>query len=177
MPKFRKKPVVIEAEQYRGNHDVDRLALWTNGRFQYVDEEDRVDDPDIEAEVFDILHSTWVGVEAGQWIIRGVEGEFYPCDDDVFTATYDSVCDASLDFGDAENTTTDEALDKWRSRAAKAERIVADVRALADRLAAWHNAAHEQVVWQGHDPAARDALRRVHDDLRALIDPTEGEKP
>ena len=40
------------------------------------------DEPDIRAEVWDKLHSIWVGVKDGQWIMKGSEGEFYPCVDD-----------------------------------------------------------------------------------------------
>lgn len=88
MPKYRKKPVVIEAVQFAGDNARD-LRNFTEGRFNTVDVEDRGDDPEIVAEVFDVLHSTWVGVKDGQWIIRGVQGEFYPCDADVFAATYE----------------------------------------------------------------------------------------
>lgn len=37
---------------------------------------------DITAAVYDFLHETWVGVKDGQWIMRGTEGELYPCEDD-----------------------------------------------------------------------------------------------
>lgn len=38
----------------------------------------------------------WLHVSPGDWIIRGVKGEFYPCKPDVFDATYvavDRLCD------------------------------------------------------------------------------------
>ena len=41
------------------------------------------------AVVYDTLHGTWVNVSTGDWIIRGVEGEFYPCRPDVFAETYE----------------------------------------------------------------------------------------
>lgn len=40
------------------------------------------------AQVYDYLHDTWVGVKPGQWIIRGMKNEFYPCDNEVFRAKY-----------------------------------------------------------------------------------------
>ncbi|WP_240801628.1 hypothetical protein [Streptomyces sp. A1136] len=40
--------------------------------------------------VYDRLHNTWVSFEYGDWIIRGVQGEFYPCKPDVFEATYEA---------------------------------------------------------------------------------------
>ena len=30
-------------------------------------------------------------VSVGDWIIRGIKGEYYPCKDDIFTATYEEV--------------------------------------------------------------------------------------
>lgn len=89
MARFQKKPVVIEAFQFTGDNP-DELNFFTSGYFRLVDPEDRVDDPDMVAEVWDKLHSTWVGVAVGQWIIRGVQGEFYPCDPTVFEASYES---------------------------------------------------------------------------------------
>ena len=73
--KFRKKPVVIDAVQWTGeNHD----------------------------EIHDFCNirpgTLWVGIETlegtmfaniGDWIIKGVQGEFYPCKPDIFTATYE----------------------------------------------------------------------------------------
>lgn len=35
----------------------------------------------IVAEVWDRLHSTWIGVKAGHWVVRGTEGEYYACVD------------------------------------------------------------------------------------------------
>lgn len=46
------------------------------------------DDPEIVGEVWDYLHSTWVGVKAGQFIIRGSKAEYYPCDPEVFHDKY-----------------------------------------------------------------------------------------
>jgi hypothetical protein len=86
--KYQKRPVVVEAILYTGqNHDaIQEFA--GRAKFDAVDVEDRTDDPEITAQVFDILHSTWVGVKDGQWIIRGVRGEYYPCDAEVFDETY-----------------------------------------------------------------------------------------
>lgn len=87
--KYRKKPVVIEAVQFDGEN-LDAISAFTDNQFQDVESEDRTDDPDIVAEAWDKLHSTWFGVKADQWTIRGVQGEFYPCDAEVFAATYDA---------------------------------------------------------------------------------------
>jgi hypothetical protein len=86
--KYRKKPVVIEAIQYTGDN-FEELDLFTHHQFDEL--EDQTDDPEVVAEVFDTLHSTWVGVKLNNWIIEGIQGEFYPCDADVFENTYEKV--------------------------------------------------------------------------------------
>ena len=48
---------------------------------------------DVVAAIYDKLHDTWVGVKKGQWIICGVKGEFYPCDDETFRETYEKIDD------------------------------------------------------------------------------------
>lgn len=89
MPLFRKKPVVIEAVQWTGSNLEEVQALTGPANFYAVEADDRRDDPDITAEVWDKLHSTWVGVKDGQSVIRGVKGEFYPIDADVLAETYE----------------------------------------------------------------------------------------
>lgn len=90
--KYRKKPVEIEAEPWLGHNPL-VLKTFARGNFHVLSEEDRqaCDDPDATAEVFDDLHSTWVLVFTGDYIIRGVKGEFYPCRPDVFAETYEQV--------------------------------------------------------------------------------------
>ena len=87
---YVKKPIVIEARQWTGDNLV-ALQAFTNGQFQAVDETDREDNPEHDAQVFDKLHSTWVSLKPSDWVIRGIQGEFYPCTNDVFEATYEAV--------------------------------------------------------------------------------------
>lgn len=86
--RFRKRPVVISAIRWTGDNEAE-VREFAGGLFGTVDPEDRSDDPDITAEVLDKLHSTWVGVKTGQWVVRGVRGELYPLDDEVRLETYD----------------------------------------------------------------------------------------
>jgi hypothetical protein len=81
---FRKKPITVAAIQWTGDN-LDEIVDFTCGLFR------RAATLELTAEVFDVLHDTWVGVRTGQWIIRGVKGEFYPCDAEVLDATYDEV--------------------------------------------------------------------------------------
>lgn len=92
--KFRKNPVEIEAMQFTGDNLAEIRAFvgtldgYSHG-FHLYPGGANVDGN--VAEVWDKLHSSWVGVKKGQWIIRGLKGEFYPCDDEVFRDSYSEV--------------------------------------------------------------------------------------
>lgn len=78
MPKFRKKPVVIEAFKY----GADELPDWFMANAERFDEV--VDGCKIHT-----LEGTMLA-SAGDYIIKGVQGEFYPCKPDIFESTYDA---------------------------------------------------------------------------------------
>ena len=83
--KFRKKPVVIEAFQYL--HDCD-------GNFVRPDWFDGISDKSTYGVYFLIVNTLdgLVVALSGDWIIKGVKGEQYPCRNDIFEATYEE-CD------------------------------------------------------------------------------------
>lgn len=91
MPKFRKKPVVIEAVRFVDGLDLDELlAFLGDAEFEYDEHE--------------FIINTLEGnmhVSPGDWIIRGVQGEFYPCKPDIFEATYELVSNENP-FGEGE---------------------------------------------------------------------------
>lgn len=88
--KYRKKPVEIEAIQWNGVNHLD-LNKFAGLKFAVIPEVDRdlCGDPEATAQIFDALHSTWVLVYTGDYIIKGVEGEFYPCRPWIFDQTYE----------------------------------------------------------------------------------------
>jgi hypothetical protein len=92
MPKFRKKPVEITAVQWTGDN-ADEMREFAGSNFDVLGPEDRAncDDPDATAQVLDKLHSTWVLLQTGDYVICGLKGELYPCRTDVFHASYDEV--------------------------------------------------------------------------------------
>ena len=77
--KYRKKPVVIEAIQWIGNN----LSEIDNFIGRTVDNK----------ETTLVIHTLEGDMEAsiGDYIIKGVNGEFYPCKLDIFDKTYDEV--------------------------------------------------------------------------------------
>lgn len=81
--KYRKRPVVIEAVQFTGMNHVDVVSFLGEQPFE----------PSIEGITIKTLEGDMLAV-AGDWIIRGVKGEFYPCKPDIFEATYEAVDDA-----------------------------------------------------------------------------------
>lgn len=82
MPTFRKKPVVIEAWRV-----ADGMAFPEGADIRRMPTGSRPP----TWEVYDALHNSWVTFELGDWIIKGVRGEFYPCKPDVFDETYEAV--------------------------------------------------------------------------------------
>ncbi len=84
---FRKKPVIIEAIQSDGSPASNREIIdWTRGS----DTPAHMGDMDGGHQTLYI--STLEGdhrVTVGDWIIRGVKGEHYPCKPDIFGATHD----------------------------------------------------------------------------------------
>jgi hypothetical protein len=88
VPKFRKMPVEIHAVQFDGSN-LGEVQAFVGGLAQMIDRFE-VDSREV-AEVYDRLHDTWIKFGVGDWIIRGVQGEHYPCVDSVFRATYELV--------------------------------------------------------------------------------------
>lgn len=79
--KFRKKPVVIEAVQWTGENKVE-IIKFTNRKVILTFEEDYLIIPTLEGN-----HKA----NKGDWIIKGVKGEFYPCKPAIFAETYGRV--------------------------------------------------------------------------------------
>lgn len=85
MPSFRKKPVVIEAIQFEGENYAE-VYTWAELL-------DGNENQPLHWSADDGLHvQTLEGdmrADAGDWIIRGVKGELYPCKPDIFAETYE----------------------------------------------------------------------------------------
>jgi len=77
LAEYRKKPVVIEAEQYIAEKSEPEGLCWNLWH--------GADCPHIDT-LEGVLH-----VSDGDWIITGVQGEQYPCKPDIFNATYEEV--------------------------------------------------------------------------------------
>lgn len=80
--KYRKKPIVIEAFKY----NIDPRPDWFQDK---VTTNEIVTYPDDSCWI-KTLEGTMQGLK-GDYIIKGVAGEIYPCRADIFNATYESV--------------------------------------------------------------------------------------
>lgn len=93
MRKFRKKPVVIEAEQFNGfNRDEIEAFMGEDANLDYQLESETAYLAGKGAPIFSLLIPTLEGemkAMPNDWIIKGVNGEFYPCKPDIFAKTYD----------------------------------------------------------------------------------------
>lgn len=94
MPMFRKKPVVIEAHRFSGSSsEVRAFEQWFAGHeFLY---------PVVcTRDLRQLEIKTPGGVvlaDPGDWIIKGVAGEFYPCKPGIFSDTYEDASETSDD--------------------------------------------------------------------------------
>jgi len=84
MPKFRKKPVVIEAVQFTEESKNQCFHWVTCTREPTWDARGR---PTMKIATLE----GDLTVSFGDWIIKGVKGEFYPCKPDIFAATHEPV--------------------------------------------------------------------------------------
>ena len=78
--KFRKKPVVIEAIHYDGNNFNECLQFCPTSQFRQSD----------GAIYIPTLEGTMIA-SIGDYIIKGIKGEFYPCKPDIFKKTYEEL--------------------------------------------------------------------------------------
>lgn len=86
MPQFRKKPIVIEAVQW-----LNKKIVCPPGPLWFAEAEEQ---GKIRLCGNLLVITTLEGVmeaSPGDWIIRGVKGEIYPCKPDIFAATYEEV--------------------------------------------------------------------------------------
>ena len=83
--KYRKKPIVIEASQFFDTKPViDFIHEWSGAEWQLFAGKPALRISTLEGDMIACV---------GDWIIKGIKGEFYPCDEDIFKATYELVVD------------------------------------------------------------------------------------
>lgn len=87
--KYRKKPVVIEAVQFNGPEDIPKIHRFCPSATSQINNETfetRFIIPTLEGDHI---------AKQGDYIIKGVKGEFYPCKPDIFEMTYEALSQES----------------------------------------------------------------------------------
>lgn len=80
--KYRKKPVIIEAMRFDGSHE-SAFSIQNWGGKSAIDV--------AEHGLYIRTLEGRMHVSCGDYVIRGVQGEFYPCKPDIFEATYEAL--------------------------------------------------------------------------------------
>ena len=83
---YVKKPVVIEACQWAGDN-VEEIKEFVEPIAEYLEDEQVI-----------LIHTLEGDMKAnvGDYIIKGVKGEFYPCKSDIFEETYSKIIDCKF---------------------------------------------------------------------------------
>ncbi len=79
--KYRKKPIVIEAIEWDGN--LNTLSIFPKEDIQNVKLRDK--------ELYIQTLEGEIHCSVNDFIIKGVQGEYYPCKPEIFKATYEAV--------------------------------------------------------------------------------------
>ena len=123
--KFRKKPVVIEAVKFTEEYALDLFAKKVPPIFGQFTPSGSYHLENKIVYNAHILIETLEGkmrCDIGDWIIKGVKGEFYPCKPDIFKATYELVVEGVAAHAEGQESTpkpemTEEALAEFLNSA------------------------------------------------------------
>lgn len=86
---YKKKPIVVEAMQYTPETMAECLQFLKEGEAQYVLAAVELDEVVIKI----VTLEETLTVKYGDYIVKGVHGEFYPCEPDIFEVTYENYQD------------------------------------------------------------------------------------
>lgn len=96
MKQYRKIPLVIRAEQFTGTSEsANQIITWMTSYggkadfFEHLMDGELIAHPDPYMRIF-TLEGIMIA-SPGDWVIKGVQDEFYPCKPDIFAATYEPV--------------------------------------------------------------------------------------
>jgi hypothetical protein len=88
MAYYKQKPIIIEAVQWDGKQETANNFIGTDyGNQWFFFDGNKGNNGRI---VIPTLEGNIIG-EIGDWIIKGIEGEFYPCKSNIFEKTYEQV--------------------------------------------------------------------------------------
>lgn len=116
MPTFKKKPKVVDAVRYLGCGNVENHATpeWL---FEAL-ESGTVKVGEDGSMIIETLEGQMT-VSDGDWIIRGLKGELYPCKPDIFAETYEPT--------EEKQESDQDVINKLKARCAKQEEAIREV--------------------------------------------------
>ncbi len=94
MAKYRKKPVIIDALKWNGGNHRPMWDFLTGRTEDYMETSSKDFEIDFAKTEGGLVIKTLEGnhnASIGDYIIKGIKGEFYPCKPDIFEATYEKV--------------------------------------------------------------------------------------
>jgi hypothetical protein len=100
--RFQKRPLVIEAVQWPGGAETASpiidwilanggIATWNEEYPAWESDDGTLGHGAAPEQILVLTLEGPVSASIGDWIIRGIQGEFYPCKPDIFLATYELV--------------------------------------------------------------------------------------
>jgi hypothetical protein len=95
--RYRKRPVEVDAIRWTGRNETEVIDfIFEDDRWREGIDDGYVNGPGIGMTpglgTLDIpTREGMMTASAGDWIIRGIQGELYPCKPDIFAATYEAV--------------------------------------------------------------------------------------
>ena len=161
---YRKKPVVVKAVQWTGENLREVIAFMDgppetkshHAGMMWEQYEDLVRKNGLKIYTLEGK----MDASPGDWIIKGVKGEFYPCKPDIFAATYDPANQPTAPVVPAEGLDSERLVAAWLAEtegfASRQERLMDDILAECD-LAPWLHAACQvgiDAALRAHQPAA-----------------------
>ena len=87
--KYQKKPVIIEAIQLNGKNWIDICEFVGEGNYKLPDRTLEEYREELFNYIYIVTLEGDMKANIGDYIIRGVKGEYYPCKPDIFKQTYE----------------------------------------------------------------------------------------
>lgn len=85
MAKYRKKPIIVDAIQWNGDN-YGEIKIKLDSLAQNLLSSDA-----LRTAIYVLTLEGLMKAQIGDWIIKGITGELYPCKPDIFEKTYESV--------------------------------------------------------------------------------------
>lgn len=163
MAKYRKNPVSVDA--FRFGYDLIPSEMAGDDRIRIHF------DPDFHM----IIHTLEGDMRAnfGDYIIKGVQGELYPCKPDIFEATYSSDEIVAADAGDRNMTESDPVKSPWHYAKDDVECKQAQAAMIRDSYPNHCTATALKYLWRWQDKGWIEDLKKAAEYLQFAVDYVE----